>query len=515
MLGFSMAQEEEENNLEAKFDAAVKVIWSLPEEGPFQPSDDMLLRFYAYHMQATQGPCNIPRPSSFWDSRGKVKWDAWSSLGNMTKVEAMNNYIQDIQLILETIPISDEVSDLVQKLDNFFMEVDTFDDEENDVNSRSFSRPFEQHGDEQENQKHKPMMEGYGDLWDDIQNVQEHDKEGSVHGSSSEESSKDASELVRKEECSDWKSEEEEMGDEEDNTEDKDEDWKVWTPDQSLLMVDDTRWRADTRGSSSSVEASVSSLTNGTHSSLNTEMEEDELAYSMERSRQGNTYTHFNGHVCEHLDPILHKNQRSTDSDNEEFCDSMEHLAVEEGRSSSKILPPGSRADSVRQMDLWFDSSSGRNRGESQVIVADSFFKDGMNVRQLHSSLSSRGRASQASRATCSSGLCAGVDAPCSVSQSSRAAGANVNEQIAAALMRLQWDMTNVVHRLHALEARTSSRSRSSLRQENSLPLEKKLPRPSWWPFDFCPLTVVLYALWPLITHWGVHVYLKHKRRKI
>eukprot|EP00066_Takifugu_rubripes_P025719 XP_011614985.1 PREDICTED: acyl-CoA-binding domain-containing protein 5A-like isoform X1 [Takifugu rubripes] len=515
MLGFSMAQEEEENNLEAKFDAAVKVIWSLPEEGPFQPSDDMLLRFYAYHMQATQGPCNIPRPSSFWDSRGKVKWDAWSSLGNMTKVEAMNNYIQDIQLILETIPISDEVSDLVQKLDNFFMEVDTFDDEENDVNSRSFSRPFEQHGDEQENQKHKPMMEGYGDLWDDIQNVQEHDKEGSVHGSSSEESSKEASELVRKEECSDWKSEEEEMGDEEDNTEDKDEDWKVWTPDQSLLMVDDTRWRADTRGSSSSVEASVSSLTNGTHSSLNTEMEEDELAYSMERSRQGNTYTLFNGHVCEHLDPILHKNQRSTDSDNEEFCDSMEHLAVEEGRSSSKILPPGSRADSVRQTDLWFDSSSGRNRGESQVIVADSFFKDGMNARQLHSSLSSRGRASQASRATCSSGLCAGVDAPCSVSQSSRAAGANVNEQIAAALMRLQWDMTNVVHRLHALEARTSSRSRSSLRQENSLPLEKKLPRPSWWPFDFCPLTVVLYALWPLITHWGVHVYLKHKRRKI
>lgn len=33
LLGFSMAQEEEENNLEAKFDAAVKVIWSLPEEG--------------------------------------------------------------------------------------------------------------------------------------------------------------------------------------------------------------------------------------------------------------------------------------------------------------------------------------------------------------------------------------------------------------------------------------------------------------------------------------------------
>lgn len=41
--------------------------------------------------------------------------------------------------------MTDEVSDLVQKLDNFFMEVDNDDDEENDVKSRSFTRPFAQH----------------------------------------------------------------------------------------------------------------------------------------------------------------------------------------------------------------------------------------------------------------------------------------------------------------------------------------------------------------------------------
>lgn len=63
-------------------------------------------------------------------------------------------------------------------------------------------------------------------------------------------------------------------------------------------MVEDARWRADTRGSSSSVEASLSSLTNGTHSSLNTEMEEDELAYSLERNVQCNTYMRFNGYAC-------------------------------------------------------------------------------------------------------------------------------------------------------------------------------------------------------------------------
>lgn len=34
--------------------------------------------------------------------------------------------------------------------------------------------------------------------------------------------------------------------------------------------------------------------------------------------------------VLDHGVAIPHKNQRSTDSDNEEFCDSMDHLAIEE-----------------------------------------------------------------------------------------------------------------------------------------------------------------------------------------
>uniref|UniRef100_A0A665UMI7 ACB domain-containing protein n=1 Tax=Echeneis naucrates TaxID=173247 RepID=A0A665UMI7_ECHNA len=58
-----------------------------------------MLMFYSYYKQATTGPCNIPRPSGFWDTRGKAKWDAWSSLGNMTREEAMKNYVEDIQLV--------------------------------------------------------------------------------------------------------------------------------------------------------------------------------------------------------------------------------------------------------------------------------------------------------------------------------------------------------------------------------------------------------------------------------
>lgn len=49
--------------------------------------------------------------------------------------------------ILETIPISDEVSDLVQKLGNFYTEVDRDGEEaeESGVDRRPFTRPFAQH----------------------------------------------------------------------------------------------------------------------------------------------------------------------------------------------------------------------------------------------------------------------------------------------------------------------------------------------------------------------------------
>lgn len=48
---------------------------------------------------------------------------------------------------METIPISDEVADLVQQLGNFYTEVDREGEEaeENEVDRRPFTRPFAQH----------------------------------------------------------------------------------------------------------------------------------------------------------------------------------------------------------------------------------------------------------------------------------------------------------------------------------------------------------------------------------
>lgn len=44
-------------------------------------------------------------------------------------------------------------------------------------------------------------------------------------------------------------------------------------------------------------------------------------------------------------------------------------------------------------------------------------------------------------------------DARCCLAQSSRAPSRNVDEQIAAALLRLQRDMATIMHRLDTLEA--------------------------------------------------------------
>ena len=46
--------------------------------------------------------------------------------------------------ILETMPISDEVSDLVEKLGTFYSDevTGTLEEEENEVDKRPFTRPF-------------------------------------------------------------------------------------------------------------------------------------------------------------------------------------------------------------------------------------------------------------------------------------------------------------------------------------------------------------------------------------
>ncbi|XP_053621255.1 acyl-CoA-binding domain-containing protein 5 isoform X2 [Plodia interpunctella] len=96
-------------SLEEKFAAAVKVIRSLPKSGSFQPSNELMLRFYSYFKQATDGPCNKPKPG-FWDVVNRAKWESWSRLGNMPKDEAMQAYVEELHKIVETMSYNPDVA---------------------------------------------------------------------------------------------------------------------------------------------------------------------------------------------------------------------------------------------------------------------------------------------------------------------------------------------------------------------------------------------------------------------
>lgn len=63
--------------------------------GSYQPSNDLMLRFYGYFKQGTLGPCTGSRPA-FWDVVGRAKYDAWKNLGDMSKEEAMAKYVEEL-----------------------------------------------------------------------------------------------------------------------------------------------------------------------------------------------------------------------------------------------------------------------------------------------------------------------------------------------------------------------------------------------------------------------------------
>lgn len=70
-----------------RFNDAVANLDKVPEE----PSNDVKLRLYALYKQATVGKCNTPKPGVF-DLVNKAKWDAWSTLGDMPKEKAQDEY---------------------------------------------------------------------------------------------------------------------------------------------------------------------------------------------------------------------------------------------------------------------------------------------------------------------------------------------------------------------------------------------------------------------------------------
>ncbi|XP_067107736.1 enoyl-CoA delta isomerase 2, mitochondrial [Osmerus mordax] len=71
-----------------QFNLAKTQLGTLKED----PGNQVKLQIYALFKQATQGPCNTPKPGML-DFVNKVKWDAWKSLGSISAEEARKQYV--------------------------------------------------------------------------------------------------------------------------------------------------------------------------------------------------------------------------------------------------------------------------------------------------------------------------------------------------------------------------------------------------------------------------------------
>jgi diazepam-binding inhibitor (GABA receptor modulating acyl-CoA-binding protein) len=60
-----------------------------------KPDNATLLKLYSYYKQATDGDVKGVRPGGF-DFVGGAKHDAWSKLVGMSKDEAMQNYVKQV-----------------------------------------------------------------------------------------------------------------------------------------------------------------------------------------------------------------------------------------------------------------------------------------------------------------------------------------------------------------------------------------------------------------------------------
>ena len=79
-------------DVKAQFEAAA----AAAKKTKKKPDNATLLKLYSYYKQATDGDVSGPRPGGF-DFVGGAKHDAWSKLKGMSKDEAMQNYIKQVE----------------------------------------------------------------------------------------------------------------------------------------------------------------------------------------------------------------------------------------------------------------------------------------------------------------------------------------------------------------------------------------------------------------------------------
>jgi diazepam-binding inhibitor (GABA receptor modulator, acyl-CoA-binding protein) len=82
--------------LEEEFRAAKDKVFTLSTK----PSNDVMLTLYSLYKQATDGDVNGPKPGLF-DIVGQAKYNAWKDKSGLSKEQAMQKYIDQVESLFK------------------------------------------------------------------------------------------------------------------------------------------------------------------------------------------------------------------------------------------------------------------------------------------------------------------------------------------------------------------------------------------------------------------------------
>ncbi|XP_067870156.1 acyl-CoA-binding domain-containing protein 5A isoform X2 [Heterodontus francisci] len=426
----------------------------------------------------------------------------------MSKEEAMISYVEEMKKILESMPMTEEVEELLRVLGPFY---ELVDDKKQPISPYAISS--------------------------DLGNVLS--------------STKNCSKMNGKVEGNDSGAESEQEEDDDDITDDDGGTEEVVklkgiTQGPADVKLEDVKpaliLSQDTAG-----EIANACTQNGLphpKSVLNAEDQEEENKTMVQAMQQPHINLEIDG-VENQIGELSGIQHVTSDSDSEVYCDSMEQLGLEEvlgagcsGRekcNSSLIISElnhsqllGNANSSKTEVEHSHSSLGNpgtmmvQDLGEGVLTHGGEDAKSGgggphkekitSKRTEFHGSRRGRGNRMQHSGDRFQiTQLGNGGDGERKGSE--RLQKGNVNEQIAVALIRLQEDMQSVLERLHMLEAVTASRAKSENAQ-SKFARGAGVKRPSWWPFDVSGRTIAFAILWPVIIQLLVHLYFQRRKRK-
>ncbi|XP_045631302.1 acyl-CoA-binding domain-containing protein 5 isoform X3 [Ursus americanus] len=532
---------------ETRFEAAVKVIQSLPKNGSFQPTNEMMLKFYSFYKQATEGPCKLSRPG-FWDPIGRYKWDAWSSLGDMTKEEAMIAYVEEMKKILETMPMTEKVEELLHVIGPFY---EIVEDKKSggtsdlaSVRLEKISKYLEDLGNVLTSTPNAKTVNGKAESSDSGAESEEEEAQEEVKGAEQSDNDMTMHMLPRRgdrlnsEDLIKSRMESREL----DTGRSFDEEGTLESWDKKMLKKSADHKNLEiivTNGYDK--DSSAQDTQNDIHvgSSLNGRSAEEIKPVDENLEQTGKTAVCIHQDINDdHVEDVSGIQHLTSDSDSEVYCDSMEQFGQEESLDSFtsnsgpfRYYLGGDPNQPLENSGFPEEGSPGNdNIGAMQVVAVEgkgevkhggedgrsnsgaphrerrggeneefSNVRRGRGHRMPHMSEGSKGRQVGSG----GDGERWGPD---------RGSRGSLNEQIALVLMRLQEDMQNVLQRLHKLETLTASQAKSSTLQTSNQPPPQ---RPPWWPFEMSPGALTFAIIWPFIAQWLVHLYYQRRRRKL